>query len=259
MLRGTIAEHVPNSHVSIVLPTGEVRRVEAGEVQWAGPAAEMPPARMGSVTTQPSYGAEYAPPPQPPLTPGIYAPPGVVVAAPGMPVATSTVPVRFEADREGVRVDVRVGTSEHIQYSTGRYGISSRLVHRPIFQQLCLTPCTQEMTAGRFQIGVSLGDGARTYLIQEAIDARAPTRVQIHWGDRYAIRVIGSIVWALVGGLGTAGVIVGSLMELNSYSSWSNPGMELLVAGATAVGVSTVVGLSMALLKDEISFQVGPM
>ncbi len=263
MMRGTISEHVPGSHVTIVLPTGEVRRVEAAEVQWAGPAAEAPPDGMSVVAEPPSYGGDTATT-SPPLVPGVYpAPlgmaPGMPVAAPpGTPVATSAVPVHFESDRESVRVDLRVGTTQQLVVGGNRYGVYSSIVERPVFQQLCMAPCTQEITTGRFQIGVALGDNARAYLIPQPIDLRSPTRVQIHWGDRYAIRVIASIVWALVGAGATAAAVVGAYWTITPFH-YNEPAAELLVSGAIGVGVSTAACLPFVMLKDEISFQLGPL
>lgn len=264
MLRGTIAEHEPESHVSIVLPTGEVRRVPASEVLWAGPADEMPPAGTTGVTTRADYSQHAVPAPDArfpspsgrygspgPLSPGVLAP--GTLAPPGMPVATGTVPVRFEADREDVRVDLRVGTRQHLMIAGNRYGVSSRIVQHPVWQELCLAPCTQEMTTGRFHIGVSLG--GKTYPLPEAVEARVPTRVNIHWGDRYAIRVIGAVIWAVVGALGTAGLIV---TGMECMFGWQCPA-DLLLASGVGVAVATAVGLPMVFLKDEISFQVGPL
>ena len=45
MVRGTIAEIVPESHVVIVTLTSEMRRYEWSDVDWAGPAAQMPARR----------------------------------------------------------------------------------------------------------------------------------------------------------------------------------------------------------------------
>lgn len=256
MLRGTITEHVPDSHVSILLPSGESRRVPASDVLWAGPAAEMPPPGMSVVTTPPSYGSDAAPATSP-VAPGVYAPPGTALT-PAVPVATATVPVHFEADREGVRVDLRVGTHEQLFLTTSRYGISSHVVQRPIFQQLCIAPCTHEMAAGRFQIGVGLGHSGRTYLIPRVIEAQGPTRVQIHWDDRYAFRVIGSLVWAIGGALGTTGMILGTIVCLNTYCG-NAPSTEFLIAGAITLGVASAVGIPMTFLRDEISFDLGPL
>lgn len=264
MLRGTIAEHEPDSHVSIVLPTGEVRRVPAGDVLWAGPANEMPPSGTTGVTTRADYSEHAVPSPGTsfPNPTGRYASPGPsspgvlspgTLAPPGMPVVRGTVPVRFEADREGVRVDLRVGTHQQLVVSGNQYGVSSSVVRHPVWQELCLAPCTQEMTTGRFHIGVSLG--GKTYALRDTIDARAPTQVNIHWGDRYAIRVIGAVIWAVVGALGTAGLIVSGMQCI---SGWQCPA-DLLFASGAGVAVAMAVGLPMVFLKDELSFEIGPL
>lgn len=128
------------------------------------------------------YGAILGSVPAVPAVPAapILAP-GMVAAPPGVAVATALVPVHFVADRESVRVDVRTGTNRQLVIRGSRYGISSRVVERPTFQQLCVAPCTQQFAAGRFQIGVALVDGGATHLIQRAVDAHLPTRVRIHW------------------------------------------------------------------------------
>src|SRR5262245_17778301 len=67
MLRGTIVELVPNGPVTIVLPTGETRRIERSQIVFAGPATSTPAAPPPIV---PAPAMPIAPPP-----PMVVAPP----------------------------------------------------------------------------------------------------------------------------------------------------------------------------------------
>ena len=299
LVRGTIIEHLPGGPVHIQLVTGEERRIEADQVEWAGPATEMPssatdaeagearapefvgptPPSLRSAGDSPSQAAPEAPPSYAnPSTPPTYASPVTVgdpmtprtpgspaAALPGTPVATGVVPIQFESDREGVRIDAQVGTNSFVRYGSNGLGYTTvptynigmpRVVTRPVWRQLCVAPCTQEFAAGRVHIGVALEDGGRTYRINQAIMATQPSIVRIHWGDRYAMRVGGSIAWALGGAGGTAMLIPGAV-GLSGYGGGES--LALLVAGASTVAISTIVGLIFALMKDELSIEQTPL
>ncbi len=64
ILRGTISEYDPASHVTIVLPTGDVRRIEVAETRYVGPAADAPratsPAPTSDATPTPATPAPAA-------------------------------------------------------------------------------------------------------------------------------------------------------------------------------------------------------
>ncbi|HJL15141.1 MAG TPA: hypothetical protein RMH99_05770 [Sandaracinaceae bacterium LLY-WYZ-13_1] len=266
-MRGTIIEHVPGSHLRLSLATGEERRFDADEIQWAGPASEMPASPgagfapgEGSAAAPPAdYGSAEAP--DRPETSGTR-PAGEPIAPgtpvnPGQPVARRTVPVRFEADREGVRVDLRVGTRRTFHANpTSQYDFGG-FVYHPAFRELCMAPCTQEFSEGRFRIGVALGDGGRTYPLVRSVVARGPTLVRIHWGDRYAIRVIGAVIWAVLGAAGTGFLAAGGISCIGSHSC--DGSLALMIGGGIGVGVATAIGMPMALLKDDIDMELAPL
>lgn len=222
MIRGTIVEHDPSSHIDIIVVGGERRRIEAARVAWAGPAAEMP--------SPPAAGA-------------------VATAAPTL----GTVPVHFEADREDVRVYALAGHDRELQISGTPSGwITSRVVSHRIWDPLCSAPCTMQMVPNVYVLGVGSGDSTDIHRMSPVLDAARPLHVAIRWQDRSTFRIIGALVWSIVGGLGTIGAVTGLAGCIGGC--WDGA-QELAITSAIAVGASTITGLVMVFLGDSIELE----
>ena len=86
LLRGTIAEFVVGDHVTIVLITGETRRVAAADVGFAGPAGELPnDNRVAPATSVADDNRDAIATPGATATPGAEAIPMVPAAPPDSP------------------------------------------------------------------------------------------------------------------------------------------------------------------------------
>lgn len=144
LLRGTIAELAAGDHVTIVLLTGETRRVAAADFTFAGPVEEAP--RIAGT----------------PPTPEIPAAPAIDSAPPPMPTdaasaraGTGGASVRFRGAR-GARVVVDAASE-----TNGAGQLSP----------VCTTPCALVMPVGAYYVGLTLRSRCST---PTAADDRAP-------------------------------------------------------------------------------------
>ncbi|HJL14354.1 MAG TPA: hypothetical protein RMH99_01790 [Sandaracinaceae bacterium LLY-WYZ-13_1] len=265
LVRGTIIENVPGSHLRMSLTTGEERRFEADDIEWAGPASELPsgrasspeldePARVG-VPPPADYDStdarEQAPFPSRERVRDL--PPGTPVPA-AEPGRAAIVPVRFEVDREDVRIDVRAGTRSW--YHSGGVGRPGAYMHEPVFRELCRAPCTHDFVAGKFHIGVAMVDGGRTEPIHEPIIAEGPTRVRIHWGDRSGARVLGGVLWPVLG-VCSLPFFIGGLLGLSSYRVLD--AAIATVGGSVGLAAAFGFGMGLVFLRDDLSLEQMPL
>ncbi|HJL16772.1 MAG TPA: hypothetical protein RMH99_14005 [Sandaracinaceae bacterium LLY-WYZ-13_1] len=120
MMRGTIVEHVPNSHVVLQMPTGETRRIDGSWVTYAGPASGAPDA-----------------------------------AAPGTSSGRGGVRLRLEADQPRTTFHLLTGTATATAWGPG--GTAFARAHA--FDRLCTAPCETSLPTGTQRLGLSVGDG----------------------------------------------------------------------------------------------------
>jgi hypothetical protein len=147
ILRGTVTEYLPGSHVVIVTAAGESKRFAAAEI--------------ASVTTgdaPPAAPAAPVLPVEPQAAPASVAAPVAPVAAPP-PVTTPGLQTRavvhagdarfrFESHEPGLTLHLRTGTA-----------ISSRGVAATGYEPICAAPCEASLPAGTHEFGISLGGG----------------------------------------------------------------------------------------------------
>lgn len=68
--------------------------------------------------------------------------------------------------------------------------------------------------------------------------------------------MIGGITWAVFGALGTIGVVTETLSCIGLLAGrCTGDSPALLIVSAATMGVSTIVGLVMTLLRDDIDLE----
>lgn len=130
MVRGTIQELVPGSHVVITLSSGEARRFASSDVRYAGLATEWEASRAVSA----------APPATEPTQPADARPPNAVA------VRADTVNVEFVSDDHEP-------PAFHLQSHSARLERHAALG----FERLCVAPCTATIQSGSHVFGLSRG------------------------------------------------------------------------------------------------------
>ena len=133
MVRGTIGELSTSSHVTIVMLTGEVRRIPISEVLYAGPIANMPPE-----IRQPAPGAAAPFGASPALAPGY----GPLSNGAGI----RPVPLRLTAEQPDV--------TYHVRGRIGPYGSDFARG----YTRLCTAPCELSLPAGPYAFALSSGE-----------------------------------------------------------------------------------------------------
>ncbi len=235
MLRGTISEYVPESHVLIVLPSGEERRVDAADVAYAGPA-ESAPSRSPTAASEPS------------------APPGPVAVSPPVPATAPSHPVHFESERDGLDIHHVVATGRllNVRASGGHAEVWEE--HIPIYDRLCTVPCNVPMQAGSYELGVSTG-GNIWQPEQASLHVSGQTDVMVRWTDRSTTRWVGALV-SLIGGIGGAALVPVGAAELidTDDTVWQS----VIGVGIALHVLSLAVGLPLAFWGDTFIVEQRP-
>lgn len=178
MVRGTIIEKVPGSHVDITLTTGENRRFDMRRVQYAGPAGS------GS---------------------GAAAGPGGA----GAQVHGPQVRVRLHGNEAGLTFQKRTGTSYAIAYGYG--GAAVAMGAR--FDELCTAPCEVSLPAGAHTLALSRPGEVAVAAPPVTVSRDATLYGTYH--DNSGVRAIGWVL--LIGGLvGGTVLTTYSLTKLDS-------------------------------------------
>jgi hypothetical protein len=161
--RGTIAELIKDGPVTIVLLTGETRKLEAADIAFAGPAGAEPAPASAAPAAAP------APPPsvEPPTTAR-------------SPDAHAPVRVRFTANRADADVFTGVAATK--------------------FKKVCRAPCAHDFAPALYTLGVRFGageDGEGKVKPMGPIMFDQPTTVAFEYRSRRGLRGAGSLVLTL--------------------------------------------------------------
>jgi hypothetical protein len=222
ILRGTISELVPGDYVTLVLITGETRKVAYSDVLYAGVAnaeAGAPPA--------PVAPASIAPP-----SPAASARAGSAAASPAIPSGGTQPFAVLHADesivsvvskRDGITLSRRSGSASG---SAGRYRAEVTG-----YDELCTTPCQISLPAGTHTFAVAKPGGKPLEADPVTLPSGKAT-MTVSVIDRTAARVG-------LGVLGAAGLISGFALVLSdSGGSAGSPDIVgPLVLGALGTGV----------------------
>jgi len=220
LLRGTIAELSAGDHVTIVLLTGETRRVAAADFSFAGPAEEAP--RAGTTRTPDAATGATAIPAAPPedSTP----PPTPPAATRGAP-SVSGARVRFRSPNGGrVIVD-----------AAGETGAA------PTFTRVCTTPCALVMPVGAYHIALTRS-GLPRLTVEHLVPIEDRDRIDVDYETRNGTRVGGLV---LIGIAGAAGVGIGLAPFAVAERSRDKFFLPAVVVGVAIAALGTLVGLLM--------------
>ena len=239
LLRGTIAELVPERRVVIVLITGEKRTVPMHLVEYAGPATKEPaPAPRGAPPPPPPETSS----PSPSVPPKTYGPPSI----PGMPR------LKLTADEPDLTFYVRTDSSSGPIWTSQGVGV----ITIDTYRRLCTAPCETQLKAGTYAFGVSRGDG-RPVPADEAVRVDSAQTLAGEYESYAGMRTAG---WIIAG----VGLIGGIALILTSTSTndcdIADPDCEpgeidsgRMFGGLAVVGVTSLVGFLMAFKSDEAS------
>jgi hypothetical protein len=213
--RGTIAELVKDGPITIVLITGETRKLMSADVAYAGPAAGEPP-------------------PATPWPPVVSA--EAVVAAPAAPLAavadapdeapaagSKLVRVRFTANRVGSEVFVRQADRR--------------------YRKICTAPCVSDFEPDVYGIGVRFNKDAQVKPLQDVM-LDQPATLAVDYRSRDGLRGAGGLVL----GLGLVLSAVSGFYLL--VAERPNTTVGLLGLGSGVAG--GVVGISLLSVGDAV-------
>lgn len=227
MLRGTITEMLPRDSVTIVLVTGESRKVSIGQVEYAGPLANIPRQQA----PEPGYG-----PPQE-----------------TRPRARE-VPVRLHADKAGVtffwRGDTAVSSAGE---QTGGMAQS--------YRRICVAPCEATLPAGGYLMALSSGH-SQPADVDDVVNITEPSTLQGAHTSYKPLRIFGTVlaIGAVVGGLYLA--ITSFHKVTNCNAAGCSDDMETdtnrLIAGVVVLVGGAVVGGILQNKSDSANIRVIP-
>lgn len=242
LVRGTIAELVPNESVTIVSITSETKRFAMAEVEYAGPDSKpsQPGAPVGSPQSPPDHQAMH-----------------FNSSAAGTKAGEEMVEVQFESAPAGAIFYQHSDITTTVE--TPRGGILTGIGYKTI----CTAPCKAELPVGTYALAMSYaGSPPRE---------GAPVRVQkqtTHLHGNYVSRSserkagIGVALGGLVAGMAVTGIGFAQTKTecVPSFPCRDvpDPDAGLIVAG---IGI-TIVGMAVAayLLTryDEVALSVTP-
>lgn len=251
LLRGTISEYVPGSHVTIVTVTGDTKRINASEVTFAGPAEKAPGAGRGG------GGRGHG---------GHRGPSGMTVNAP-------EAPVQLRSEQDGVTFLVRTGESTGSAVTTGfgmgfGYRGSAMMpstaftsVHGRSYGRVCTAPCEATVPAGSYSMALTKGNGSPIE-VEDMVRVDGPSTLQGTYTSYSALRTAGSV-------LGIASVVGGIILVFTSFDRVEKcqgnvceddievDRTKLIVGGVVLIG-GGIAGSVMASKSDEASIRILP-
>lgn len=227
--RGTIAELIKNGPVTIVLITGETRKLKAADISYAGPSANEP----GASTPSSSAAAEAPWPPVVsaeapvvPLTPAPAAPPAAVAAE--APVA--------EPERVKIRLFSNRDNAEVFAQRPGKR-----------FRKLCLAPCVRELAPAVYNIGVRFNPEGEIQRLRSVV-LDQPVTVEVDYRSRNGLRGAGGLV------VGIAALT--AALSFFYLAVAKDPTDELAYVGIGTGVVGSVVGIALLTVDDAVVLTV---
>lgn len=217
LLRGTIAELLPGDHVTLVLLTGETRRVAASDFSFAGPADEAPRVVASGATTIPA-------PPSTDTTPPTNA------ATPTTPTDASAPPaggarVRFRGD-DGERIVVDAASE-----TRGTAG----------FTRVCTTPCSLVMPIGTYHVALT-ASGKPRLTVEHLVPIEDRDLVTVEYETRGGTRAGGIVVIGLTGALGLGVGLSPLAIDARARDGAILPA---IIGGVAVAALGTLIGLLM--------------
>jgi hypothetical protein len=252
LLRGTISEYVPGSHVTIVTVTGDTKRINASEVTFAGPAEKAPGAGRGG-----GGGHGHG---------GHRGPSGMTVNAP-------EAPVQLRSEQDGVTFLVRTGESTGSAVTTGfgmgfGYRGSAMMpstaftsVHGRSYGRVCTAPCEATVPAGSYSMALTKGNGSPIE-VEDMVRVDGPSTLQGTYTSYSALRTAGSV-------LGIVSVVGGIILAVTSFDRVEKcqeniceedieiDKTRLIASGVVLLG-GGIAGSIMANKSDEASIRILP-
>jgi hypothetical protein len=235
MLRGTIAESKPGEFVTIVLITGEARKIPAAEIAYSGAAS--------------------GPVPPPALEARVPAasPPNVDdTRRPLVTVQGPEAKVQFESTPSGITLHRR-SASAGIAGGRGEALISG-------YDEICTAPCRVALPAGTYTFAASEPKGRAV----EADPLTLPAGESVLHGTYQSHskeRVLG-VVLIVAGAVTGAALAIHSMASgpetcVGGYCSKQGNQTELTVS-LVIVGAGGLAGFLLMRTRDKVEFTVGP-
>jgi hypothetical protein len=240
MVRGTISEMDPQGEVVIQAVTGDVRRFQMSEVEYAGPASRMPQAQTGAaeqpvapVNTEESKSSSET--------------------KPLIQVKAGEAPLSLAANRPNVTFHLRTASATFQGTGTGWSsggGTSTVSVAGTTagYTVVCTAPCEATLPTGSHRMALSL-DGGGPVEDEEAVILNGPATVVGNYKSRKGTRTVGLV-------LGIGGLAAGTLLIVTADPSSED--RSRLWLGLGVMGASTLAWVVLGFLPDAAEIEVTP-
>jgi hypothetical protein len=228
--RGAITELVPRDHVVILLPSGESRRYEMGQVEYAGPAAQASaPAAPDQREESPAGG--------------------------GITVTSQRADVHVASDQHDVQLLVRTGQGVSSGLGTawtGRgVGTFSYYSASRDYGVVCTAPCDARMPMGTpLHLAIAAGGGG-VVEPREPVTIQGPSNLDLHLVSHRSARVGGWVLFA-------ASLMVGSLLIATSPNGDGTLDAGRGGAGFVIALVGPLASLPFILQHDQALIHATP-
>jgi hypothetical protein len=234
MLRGTISELTPGQQVTIVLLTGETRKVPMSDVTYAGPASKAP-------------GAAPAPPSP--------TPPDSDAARPTITVKANEVPIKFVSSEPKLTLHLKTHSAV-LARTSGRVAVRG-------YDRICTSPCEASLPSGTHEFGVS-PEGGDPVEVDKSVTLESASKLEAKYESKSGVRTIG---WVLAIGGSIGGTILiltasGSEENCSSGSCIDMPQVntDQLYAGLGIAGAGLIIGGALILFStDSAELKLTPL
>ncbi len=228
-MRGTITELVPGERVTLLLPSGEARQIAMAEVEWAGPAAEMP---VRAPAPQPAAAAPVT------RTPADDRRPFVTVHGP-------EARLQLQSDDSDITFHLAAGDAIATSGSVVAVGRS--------YTPICTAPCEASLPAGTHYMALSTG-GDTPVDVEDPVVVHGPSVLEASYDSRAGTRAAGWIIF--IGGQAVGiGVMLVPLLSVDGGDFDTTP---IFIGGGIALA-SLLVGLLLRGTSDDASIEVHPL
>lgn len=254
LLRGTISEYVPGSHVIMVTVTGETKRIDAAEVSYAGPASGAPNAGPASGAPNAGHGGGHG-------------------QASLVTINAAAAPLTLRAEEPEVTFHLRTGEMNATGVANGfAMGYGRRRasmmpsttfisLHGRSYGRICTAPCDATVPAGSYSMALSKGNGSPVE-VEELVRVDGPSTLQGTYTSYSRLRITGVVV-------GLASLLAGGYLVISSFGNEEvcDNGYCLdkvaldttrLVLGSAVIIGGSIAGGIMASKSDEATVRVVP-